>query len=240
MKILVIQNSIRDPIGVLGEHLIKRGAELITWLPEQQPQQPEGNFLGLIILGGHMNAHEDDKHPHLKQVVELIHQFHAENKPIMGVCLGSQLIARAFGSQVYAHSTPELGFSPLSVVETLATEPWLQSCPADLHIMQWHFDTFELPVQATLLMTNDICKHQAYRIGNNIYGFQFHLEVTPEIIADWLTAKSDWIDEHYPHLDQKIQEQIKTHVDGAAAFAEEVAEDWLGLCSSPKQTVLQA
>ncbi|MEO0868070.1 MAG: type 1 glutamine amidotransferase, partial [Cyanobacteria bacterium J06642_11] len=191
MKILVIQNSVRDPIGILGEHLTDQGAELVTWLPEQQPQQPQGEFSGLIILGGHMNAHEDDKYPHLKQVVELIQQFHAEDKPIMGVCLGSQLIARAFGSQVYPHSTPELGFSPLRVIEPVATESWLKDCPTDLHIMQWHFDTFDLPVQATLLMTNHFCKHQAYRIGTNIYGFQFHLEVTPEIITDWLTAKSD-------------------------------------------------
>ena len=236
MKILVIQNSIRDPIGILGEHLVNRGAELSTWLPEQQLQRPQGEFSGLIILGGHMNAHEDDKYPHLKQVVDLIHQFHAANKPIMGVCLGAQLIARGFGSQVSPHSTPELGFSSLKVVESLATEPWLQNCAADLHIMQWHFDTFDLPGQATLLMTNDICKHQAYRIGNNIYGFQFHLEVTPDIIADWLAAKSDWINTHYPNLDQEIQEQIKNHADGAATFAEHVAEDWLALCAEAKPT----
>lgn len=237
MKILVIQNSIHDPIGILGEHLISRGAELITWLPEQNPHLPQGHFSGLIILGGHMNAHEDDKYPHLQQVVELIHQFHAENKPIMGVCLGAQLIARAFGSQVYRHSTPELGFSPLTVVEPLATETWLKYCPANLNIMQWHFDTFDLPVQATLVMANDICKHQAYRIGTNIYGFQFHLEVTPEIIANWLTAKSDWIDTHYPNLDQHIQEQIKAHADGAAEFAEQVAEDWLAL-AQPTQKIV--
>ncbi len=236
VKILVVQNSIRDPIGVLGDQLVKLGAALTIWLPEKQTMLPDGDFAGLIILGGHMNAHEDDKYPHLRQVVELIHQFHAENKPIMGVCLGSQLIARAFGSQVYPHSTPELGFSPLKVVESPTTEVWLQNCPADLHIMQWHFDTFDLPVQATLLMTNYRCKHQAYRIGTNVYGFQFHLEVTPDIIADWLAAKSDWINAHYPNLDQEIQEQIKQYADGAAAFAEQVAEDWLALCVDAKPT----
>lgn len=240
MKILVIQNSVRDPIGILGDYLVKLGAELVIWLAEQQIAPPDGDFSGLIILGGHMNAHEDDSYPHLKQVVELIHQFQAENKPIMGVCLGAQLIARAFGSQVYPHRQPELGFSPLRVIEPLATEPWLQHCPADLHIMQWHFDTFDLPGQATLLMTNDICQHQAYRIGTNIYGFQFHLEVTPDIIADWLTVKSDWIETHYPNLDQHIQAQIKVHADGAATFAEQVAQAWFALCSSgsPQQKII--
>ncbi|ESA33958.1 glutamine amidotransferase [Leptolyngbya sp. Heron Island J] len=240
MQILVIQNSIRDPIAILGEHLVSNGAELVNWLPEQQPNQPQGDFKGLIILGGYMNAHEDDKYPHLKHIVELIHQFHTENKPIMGICLGAQLIARAFGSQVYPHSKPELGFSPVKVIEPLATEPWLQNCPADLHIMQWHFDTFDLPGQSTLLMTNDICKHQAYRIGTNIYGFQFHLEVTPDIINDWLTAKSDWINAHYPNLDGQVQDQINAHADGAATFAQQVAQHWLTLFpdSVPKQTIL--
>ncbi|MEM1241706.1 MAG: type 1 glutamine amidotransferase [Cyanobacteria bacterium P01_H01_bin.26] len=236
MKILIVQNSIQDPIGILGACLVKLGAELVTWLPEQQSALPNGDFAGLIILGGHMNAHEDDKYPHLKQVVELIHQFHGDNKPIMGVCLGAQLIARAFGSQVYPHSKPELGFSPLRVVEPLSTEPWLQNCPADLHIMQWHFDTFDLPEQATLLMTNDICKHQAYRIGTNIYGFQFHLEVTPEIINDWLAAKSDWINAHYPKLDGRVQDQIKVHADGAATFAKHVAQAWMALCLDAEST----
>lgn len=229
MKILVIQNSVRAPIGILGNHLVSRGATLFTWLPELQSASPQGDFAGLIILGGYMNAHEDDKFPHLKQTVELIHQFHAANKPIMGICLGSQLIARAFGSQVHPHSKPELGFSPLRVVESLAAEPWLQDCPEDLHIMQWHFDTFDLPGQATLLMTNDICKHQAYRIGSSIYGFQFHLEVTPEIISDWLAAKRDWLDTHYPDLAPRIQAQIPVHAPKADPFAAQVAQAWLDL-----------
>lgn len=223
----MIQHIQRDPIGVLGEALVTHGAHLSTWLVEQQPSPPNGNFDALIILGGPMNAHEDDIFPHLHHTVELIRQFRWDNKPIMGVCLGAQLIARAFGSQVYPHTQPELGFSPIKVADASAPEPWLQTCPSDLHLMQWHFDTFDLPPQATLLMTNDRCTNQAYRIGSNIYGFQFHLEITPAIALSWLEMKSDWIAANYPHLEQQIRHQLDTYADQSAQFAQAVATTWL-------------
>lgn len=227
MNILVVQSTEIDPIGVLGEHLENQGAQISTWLPEKQSAPPSGDYAGLIVLGGPMNAHEDETFPHLRQTVDLIQQFYLENKPIMGVCLGAQLIARAFGSQVYQHTAPELGFSSVSVVDTSATEPWLQNCPPNLKLMQWHFDTFELPDQATLLMTNDTCKNQAFRIGHNIYAFQFHLEVTPEIVMSWLQMKNAWIAANYPQLDQQLKEQVARDSAQSAQFAKQVAEDWL-------------
>jgi GMP synthase (glutamine-hydrolysing) len=232
MNILVIQNSELDPIGVLGEYLEARGSKLHTWLTSQQENPPEETYSGLIIMGGSMNAHEDDQFPHLRQTVELIHQFHADGKPIMGVCLGAQLIARAFGSQVYPHRTPEIGFTAIRVASPSAQDLWLKDCPEELHLMQWHFDTFDLPSQATLLMTNDVCQNQAYRIGSNIYGFQFHLEVTPEIVMSWLVFKNDWIEAHYPNLEQQLEEQIQTYIRQSEKFAETVAEAWLNLVST--------
>ncbi|PZD71935.1 Carbamoyl-phosphate synthase small chain [Acaryochloris thomasi RCC1774] len=229
MNILVIQSGALDPIGVLGDALIQQGANLSIWLSAEEEAPPEGDYAGLILLGGSMNAHEDEKFPHLHQCVELIHQFHAEGKPIMGVCLGAQLIARAFGRQVYPHTVPEIGFVPITVADPTAEEPWLQGCPDDLHLMQWHFDTFDLPNQATLLMTNDICKHQAYRIGRNIYGFQFHLEVTPEIVRKWLATKNEWVEKNYPDLDQQVAEQLAHYAHQSARFAEQVANFWINL-----------
>ena len=82
------------------------------------------------------------------------------------------------------------------------------------------------------MMTNPICKQQAYRIGSNIYGFQFHFEVTPEIVLSWLAAKSDWIATHYPQLDQQIQQQLERYYPLSSAFAAQVAEGWLQLVAS--------
>ncbi|MEL6903125.1 MAG: type 1 glutamine amidotransferase [Cyanobacteria bacterium J06606_4] len=242
MNILVIQSTELDPIGVLGQHLQAQGAQLVTWLVEKQPAPPDGDYDGLIILGGPMNAHEDDAFPHLKQTVDLIQQFHLENKPIMGVCLGAQLIARAFGSRVYAHRVPELGFSSVWPIKPAVEadtepqqEPWLTTCPPNLKIMQWHFDTFDLPQQATLLMTNDVCKNQAFRIGQTVYGFQFHFEVTPEIVLSWLQMKSAWIEANYPQLEQQLKEQVALYSEQSAEFARQVAQAWLNLSAQPKE-----
>ncbi len=237
MNILVVQNSELDPIGVLGDHLLALGASLFVWLTEQQPTPPtyklEHGYDALIVLGGPMNAHEDEKFPHLPQVVELIRQFHAERKPVMGICLGAQLIARAFGSQVYPHKVPELGFCKVRLADSLAhseaVESWLNELPDELRVMQWHFDTFDLPDEATLLLTNDVCKYQAYRISNNIYGFQFHFEVTPEIVMSWLVMKNAWIEANYPNLDAEIEMQVQKYCQGSAQFARGVAKHWMSL-----------
>ncbi|MEM6449975.1 MAG: type 1 glutamine amidotransferase [Cyanobacteria bacterium P01_D01_bin.105] len=228
MNILVIQHSDLDPIGILGEHLAALGATLCTWLPLHQSAPPAANYAGLIVLGGSMNAHEDEQFPHLRETVGLIHQFHREGKPIMGICLGAQLIARAFGSQVSPHTQPELGFSPVSTLDE-ATESWLGSHPNPLHVMQWHFDTFALPPEATLLMRNNVCPHQAYRIGNNIYGFQFHFEVTPEIVLSWLAEENTWIADNYPNLTEVVEQQLTRYYADSAAFAARVAKGWLSL-----------
>lgn len=236
MNILVIQSSPLDPVGIFGEHLIRQGATLSVWLTEEQSAAPTGNYEGLIVLGGPMNAHEDETFPHLRQTVELIQQFHHENKPIIGICLGAQLIARAFGAQVFPHRVPELGFSPVRAIDSTFYADWLQDLPQELALMQWHFDTFDLPTEATLLMTNDVCPYQAYRISNNVYGFQFHFEVTPEIVIRWLCMKNAWIEANYPNLDTHIKKQVKLHSQQSAQFAQRIASSWLALFPKPVPT----
>jgi GMP synthase (glutamine-hydrolysing) len=236
MDILVVQSVEADPVGILGRYLEVKGAWLHTWLVTQRSAPPQGNYHGLIVLGGPMNACEDGAFPHLAQVVELIRQFHREGKPVLGICLGAQLIARAFGSRVYQNDIPELGFTPLFSVAG-AEEPWLRDYPPGMPMMQWHFDTFDLPVGAKLLLTNDVCTNQAFRLGTNIYGLQFHPEVTPEIVMNWMAFKTDWIETHYPHLFEQLREQLVAHWVQSAQFTEKLANAWYDEVVASAQTV---
>ncbi|MBD2234254.1 type 1 glutamine amidotransferase [Phormidium tenue] len=235
MDILVVQHVEADPVGILGRYLEVRGAWLHTWLVPQRSTPPHGHYDGLIVLGGSMNACEDDNFPHLIRVAELIRKFHSQGKPVLGICLGAQLIARAFGSRVYQNEVPELGFTPLFPTAA-PEEPWLQDYPPGMPMMQWHFDTFELPVGAKLLLTNNACKNQAFRIGSNIYGLQFHPEVTPQTVMNWMAFKTEWIEANYPHLFEQLREQLVLHWVQSAQFTEKLANAWYDQVVTSAQT----
>jgi GMP synthase-like glutamine amidotransferase len=104
-------------------------------------------------------------------------------------------------------------------------------------MMQWHFDTFDLPPGAQLLLTNDACKNQAFRVGSNVYGLQFHPEVTPEIVMDWMALKTDWIEAHYPRLFEQLREQLMLYWVQSAQFTEKLAYAWYDQVVASAQTV---
>ncbi len=236
MKILVIQHMPSDPPGIVGECVHARGGALEIRLTAQGdliPASAEG-FDGLLILGGIMNAEEDTSYPHLRQTVDLVHQFHAAQKPILGICLGAQIIARAFGKRVYRHDVFELGFTPIVPLAAAAEDRLLRACPQTVHLMQWHFDTFELPEAATLLMSSQTCRNQAYRIADNVYGFQFHMEVTREIVQAWLGIAEQFITENHPDFPARFAQQLDAYMGEADRFCRMVSQAWLDLVEARK------
>lgn len=231
MNILIVQNSRLNPPGILEECVQARGENPEIIIPTQGDKLPESSadFDGLIIMGGAMNAEDDAGYPHLSKVVNVIHQFQAENKPIMGVCLGAQLIARAFGKRIYRNHVFEVGFNPVFTLVTALKDSVLKRCAQKTYLMQWHFDTFDLPEVATLLMSNQICCNQAFRIGTNIYGFQFHLEVTREVVQNWLSVDNKFITDNYPDLPERLAQEMDKYIDDANDFCRQVGNGWLDL-----------
>jgi GMP synthase-like glutamine amidotransferase len=136
-----------------------------------------------------MNVDEVQKYPFLTEEVLLIEKMLAEEKPILGICLGAQLIAKALGSRVFPNDHKEVGWHPISLTPAAATDPLFKKMPKEMNVLHWHGDTFNLPKNAVHLARSTRCENQAFRYGKNTYGLQFHLEVTPGMLVSWCRSK---------------------------------------------------
>ncbi len=141
------------------------------------------NAAGLIFMGGPMSA--NDPLPYIQQEIRWICQAVERGQPVLGVCLGAQLIAKALGARVYANPTKEIGWFDVHLTDAGREDALLSGLDDPETVFHWHGETFDLPQGASWLAYSERCRHQAFRIGSKVYGLQFHLEVTPEMIADW-------------------------------------------------------
>jgi GMP synthase (glutamine-hydrolysing) len=216
--------------GVFREHgLVYR----VLDLPQDAPRSFNPDQLaGLVVLGGPMNVDQTDRFPYLAEEVQWIRQAVAADLPVLGICLGSQLLAKALGSHVYANSVKEIGWYPVELTSEAAGDPLFSDSGAIETVFQWHGDTFDLPDGAILLATAPACRHQAFRHGAHAYGLQFHIEVSDEIIADWLhqpgncgeLAGLDYIDP------DEIRRQTPEKLPAMQALGRRVLGRWAGLC----------
>ena len=139
----------------------------------------------LIVLGGPIGAYEDETYPFLNEEIDILEQRLAAGRPTMGICLGAQLIARAAGAKVYPSGAKEIGFAPISLTETGGAS-CLAPFAADPRTLHWHGDTFDLPDGAERLASTELCENQAFSMGPNVIGFQFHPETSAKNIEKWL------------------------------------------------------
>jgi len=138
-----------------------------------------------------MNVYEEDRFPFLREEDLFIKESIQRGKRVLGICLGAQLIAKALGAKVFKAPEKEIGWYDVSLTEEGSRDPWFASFPKVFRVFQWHEDTFEIPKRAKLLATSTAVPNQAFRYGENAYGLQFHLEVTPEMIRDWVNEYGD-------------------------------------------------
>lgn len=187
MRILVLQHIACEPPGEYEDILREHGAELTrVELDEGEPLPDWRDFSAVIAMGGPMDTFDEDLHPWLVDEKRAIAELVAAGLPFWGVCLGAQLLAAALGARVYPGAAPEIGVLPISLTALAGTDSLTAGLPTTLPAFHWHSCTFELPAGATLLASSQASPNQIFRAGRHAYGLQCHLEVSTELVREWL------------------------------------------------------
>jgi GMP synthase-like glutamine amidotransferase len=174
--------------GTFGEVLQDGGASLTTVKLYETTDAPlsESGFDLILSMGGPQDADDLAGHSWLARETEMLARAVQGGCKVLGICLGAQILARALGAELRKAQGYEIGFHPIRRTEQGGDDPILAGLKDSETVMHWHQDTFELPDGAVLLASSDATAQQAYRVGRHAYGLQFHLEVTPEHLAEWL------------------------------------------------------
>jgi GMP synthase-like glutamine amidotransferase len=179
----IIQNDPEVPLGNMIDHLT---IPYIVYHPYRDGLLPKPEQIwALIVLGGAMGANDEQRHPFLSDLKNLIRNIVAARIPCLGICLGGQLLAVALGAKVASNRWEELGTLKVYLTEEGKSDPLFGGFQEEFTTFQWHHDSFDIPDGGVLLASSAACPHQAFRVGDFAWGLQFHPEVTESIIRDW-------------------------------------------------------
>jgi GMP synthase (glutamine-hydrolysing) len=191
-------------------------------------------FQGIVSMGGPMSANELEKYPFLAKEMKLLEEALDHNIPILGICLGSQMLAQALGGWVEQNREEEIGWYPINLEAGVYGDPMFEAFKENETVFHLHSDTFSLPDGAVHLASSELCDNQAFRYGNNVYGLQFHVEVTDAMIRAWLrgpnkTKKSGKL---YAKMDAEIREQTPKNIERLHQLSDHVGKVFGSLCSN--------
>ena len=191
MNIHYLQHAAGEGPGQIANWAASNGHRMTGthWYRGDAPPEPAAiDFL--VIMGGGMNIYEHRDHPWLVPEKALIAEVIGQGKPVLGICLGAQLVADVMGGKVYQNPQCEIGWFPVRTLEAVRMHPFFSHFPAEFTAMHWHGDTFELPPGATLLASSDACPNQAFICAENVVGMQFHAEVRPEDVRTFVQGET--------------------------------------------------
>ncbi len=188
--VLVVQHAPVETLGTLGGALRAAGVPheyVRTQEGEPVPESAEG-LGGLVVLGGPMGVYETKRYPHLEEEIQLIRDALEREIPLLGVCLGSQLLASALDARVEPAGFKELGWGEVQMTDEAFYDPLFGALGKSFTAFHWHGDAFELPKEAMLLASSGPTPVQAFRFGDKTYGLLFHLEVDERLVRGMLGA----------------------------------------------------
>lgn len=183
--VIILKHVPFEGPGLIQEMLEGRGVphRTIEVFDEGVPLCPAG-FSGLVSMGGPMSV--GDGLEEIEREKRLLREAVEKGVPVLGVCLGAQILAGAFGARVYPGTGPEIGWGEVHLMEEGVSDPLFAGVSSPVPVLHWHRETFDLPLEAVHLASSRHYDHQAFRIGSDAYGFQFHLEVDEEMIHEWV------------------------------------------------------
>jgi len=200
MRVAIVENTLVTHHGQVGVALHEAGALVDIYRPYADGRLPEGpdRHDALIVFGGEQSALDDATHPYLPALARTMRAYGEADRAVLGVCLGSRVLARAWGAQNHLGTAPEFGWQTVRLTAEGQADPVLRALPTAFPIFQWHSDTFTLPPDARHLATGAGAAHQAFRIGRASYGTQFHFEANRAVVADWMQTFPEAADRMAP------------------------------------------
>jgi GMP synthase (glutamine-hydrolysing) len=226
-KVLVLQHHPVENLGVIAEAL---ASAALAWqyvrafAGQPIPSDMKGAG-GLVIMGGPMGVYEQDRYPFLREEMRLIEAAIKQGKPVLGVCLGSQLLAATLGAKVTKGPGREIGWYPVRQRTAARDDRLFRDVPQSFVALHWHGDVFEFPAGAVALASSDKTECQAFRYGDKAYGLVFHIESTAEIVAGMVGAFAAELEE--AAVDgEKIAADAERYLPGLSSVAETVFGHW--------------
>lgn len=224
MRVLSVTHGPSVPGGVFDEAVEAAGHVLERWqVPDEGRPDPAERYDAVMVFGGSMHPDQDDRFDWLGGEEAFLGDALAADVPVLGVCLGAQMLARAAGAAVRPASTPEIGWYQVALTAEGVSDPVLSALPARATVFQWHHYTFALPPGATALAESDVCL-QAYGLRESpAWGIQFHAEVTTEMLSTWIEEDP----EDLPMPPETLRAESETRIPRSNAHGRALAEAFL-------------